>query len=354
MEIYFGLFLLLLIYTFVEIKAKKEIGFAHKIMIVLILVVLSGFRYEVGNDYENYESIFYLPENYVAIEKGFKKLIELIKLVGGNVQLLFLVCSILSIVPIAVIIQKINPRYFVTSLSTYVFSYIYFEGMNTVRQAVAMSLCLVAVYLYIKNQKLLVFSLLILLATLFHTSSLFIGVLFISIYKLTNSKLRPVFFTVLLVASFIAGYFIGNFVGVITDIVGGTVYDRYLDRVQQRGVSSGLFHIVLNIYALVLMLFVKDKDRYYNLFELTSIKMFLLSVIVYNFFFNFYIGLRFYWFFYLYAIFVLPLILESFQKKSRFLVFLGIVMVFILYTLLSLDTPTYNSYSFNFSLTKPM
>ncbi len=353
MEIYILLFLVLLVFVFLE-NRNTGVPAIYKFSIVIAAIIISGFRYEVGNDYDNYVDMFYKPDNYFAIEPGFKALIGFINNMGGNPQMLFLVCTLAAIIPLAIIIQKFVPTYFMTAFATYVFTYIYFEGMNTIRQAISMSLVLVAVCMYVNYKKLYIYISLVTLAMLFHISALFVGGICLLLYRFSGSKLRINFFFVLLLFSFVAGYFIKDYMGIISDIVGGMAYDRYLDRVEQRGVNGGLFHIVLNIYAIALMLYTRKKEGMYSLFEKTSIKLFVLSIVTYNFFFNFYIGLRLYWYFYLFSIFVVPLIIRDCKRGYRFLLFLAIMMVFIVYTIVSLDTPSYNTYSINFSLDKPM
>ena len=352
MEIYFVLFLLLLIYTFVEIQAKKGINLAHKITIVLILAMLSGFRYEVGNDFNNYVLIYDNIEMFSYLELGFKGLIRLVKFMGGNEQAMFMLSSIVTIVPLAFLINKVCPRYFCVAITVYVLTYIYFEGMNTVRQAISMTIMFYAFYDYLTNKKTWRYVAVVLLAVLFHYSVILVAIAGWLIMCFSGKKIHTIAFAVALMVSFVLGYYLTSFTDQIVSFANllGQGNSKYLDSIEQRGVNSGTFHYVLNIYGIAFLIFAYYKRMYLSEFENGVLKLFMTAIITYNLFFNFYIGLRFYWYFYLLITLVIPIVLSHIKKKYRPLTFVVIISVFIAYTYLSLGTIYYSSYKYTFDL----
>lgn len=352
MGIYLVLFLILLFFTLVEINAKNRIGIVYKILIVVLLVSVSGFRYGIGNDYGSYYGIFNHSDELSRIEPGFRALVDLLDKLGLTAQALFMVTSILVVVPIALTVNKYRPNYFFSALTVYVLSYVYFEGMNTVRQAVAMTIMFVAFCKYIENNKNRNFALLTAVAVLFHSSAVVIGIIGWSVLKFSGPRINIKAFSIALIVSFVLGYSIRSFAGEVGALASFFGYGGYLDEMEQRGVSSGIFHYVLNIYAFVFLFFTKNASKPFSKFDTNVLKLFILGVIIYNFFFEFFIGLRLYWYFYLFVTFVIPSILPFFNQSSRGIAFLMLVGVLAAYTIVSIDSPYYSPYNYSFEFIK--
>lgn len=351
MIVYYILFGLLLFFAIVELCGYKWNN-SFRILLTLFLVCLSGFRYEIGNDYSNYVSIFNHAEDSFRIEPGFIGLISFVKALGGNAQAMFLLSAFLTIVPLAYVINRVCPKYFCAAIATYVFSYIYFEGMNTVRQAISMSIMFYAFYDYLAKNKNWNYILLALIASLFHYSAVIVAVAGWFVMKFTGKNINAFVIIIALIVSFILGYYIQYFTDQISlvAVLLGRGDSVYLDNIEQRGVSSGLFHYVLNIYALCFLIISYLRRRYLSDIDVGIFKLFFAAIITYNFFINFYIGLRFYWYFYLFIILTIPTILSLVKKNSRALLFITIISVFVAYTFLSLGTAFYSPYKFSFDL----
>ena len=348
MEIYFVLFAVLLFFTLIELSGRK-IGNIVKFLLAIMLVGLSGFRYEVGNDYNNYVRIFNSPDSF-GVEPGYIMMNVLVSELGYKVQALFLICSVFTILLLAYTINKYCPKYFCTALSVYVLSYIYFEGMNTVRQALSMSILFFSFCNYINNHKIRYFIPLALLAVLFHFSSIVIAIIGWLMIHYSGKDIKVWTFAIIIAVSFLAGIFIQEFIQQLAVISSWVGYDNYMDKVEQRGVNSGAFHYALNLYAFAFLYFIHLKGKYFSEIEKASFKLFLSAVIIYNLFINFYIGLRFYWYFYLFIALVVPATISKIKKDYRIVSYFIIMFVFSLYTILSLGSVYYNPYKYTFDL----
>lgn len=162
-------------------------------LMLLPLFVLIAFRgATVGTDTPGYlkmfnamnDNVFLAEASYERIEVGFKMLLKGLSVINDNAQILFIVQAFLFYVVFVNFLKKntFDPaRFIVIFLGLNLFNF-YLTG---VRQAFAMSICMVA-YQMAKERKLIRFLLLIALAFTFHKSALF----FIVIYPLCSQKIN--------------------------------------------------------------------------------------------------------------------------------------------------------------------
>ena len=350
MVVYILLFLLLFFLSVVELCTNGIPNYI-KIFLIILLTCLLGFRDDVGNDYHNYVDIFnHLDWHIDNIEPGFYYLCYYTKEVGLSHQFVFLICSMLTLYPIAFVVNKVIPKYFCTALSVYVFSYIFFEAMNTVRQAVAMSFFLLAFYYYsiLRNIYKSLFA--ILLGFLFHKTILIIALIGYIIYRF-RSKIGVRFCIFALILSFVIGISLNSYVDYLKLISSALGYDiAYFDSIEKRGVSGGTFQIYLNLTIFYILLFKRRLFSQDNNISKSITLCYIYAVFIYNIFISFYIGLRFYWYFYIFLILLIPELLKRIRLKYRPLYFVAMVFIMIIYTYVSLKSQYYIEYNMDFNL----
>lgn len=310
----------------------------------IALIAFSGFRYYIGSDYINYVNLFSYPEDLPGLEWGFSFLIDFVHLVNGQVQLLFLLSAILVMVPLAYVLNTFCYKYYITALTVYVSSFIYFESMNTVRQAIAMSFMSCAICLFANSGKRRLFILFSLLAALFHYSALVIAVIAYFVVKLSKNELKIKYLFIFLVLSFVIGRNISSLFSVLLQISSLLGYGQYMDNFEMRGVNTGSFQYLLNIYAIGVLLYYKDAISLPK-FDVSVLNLFVLSIIFYNLFIDFYIGLRFYWYFFLFIVFVIPMICNNFLYRQRIILFTLLIAPLLLFTIVSLNSVDYLPYN---------
>lgn len=350
MIVYIFLTIFLMLLSFIELYNN---GYSTKIKVVLIILLcfIMGFRYNVGNDYHNYVDIYENLDWYMDVfEPGYILLCQFSQKLNLTYQFPFFICSLLTVLPIAFLVNKTIPRMFCTSMTVYVLSYVYFEAMNTVRQAVAMSAFLLVFYFYIIKEQKLKALLPLIFGALFHKSILIIAFLAFIISKFRdkfNVKLCLIF----LLGSFVIGHCLQSFFDAIsglTMLLG--LNSNYMDVFEERGVASGTFQIYLNISALYLLIFNKKQFSPKNRRNQIIALFYVAGIVIYNVFISFYIGLRFYWYFYLFLILVIPNLLKKRKIKIRPLFFIALVLIITIYTFVSLQSKYYIDYNMNFSL----
>lgn len=350
MIVYIFLTIFLMLLSFIELYNN---GYSTKIKVVLIILLcfIMGFRYNVGNDYHNYVDIYENLDWYMDVfEPGYILLCQFSQKLNLTYQFPFFICSLLTVLPIAFLVNKTIPRMFCTSMTVYVLSYVYFEAMNTVRQAVAMSAFLLVFYFYIIKEQKLKALLALIFGALFHKSILIIAFLAFVISKFRD-KFNIKLCLILLLGSFVIGHCLQSFFDAIsglTMLLG--LNSNYMDVFEERGVASGTFQIYLNISALYLLIFNKKQFSPKNRRNQIIALFYVAGIVIYNVFISFYIGLRFYWYFYLFLILVIPNLLKKRKIKIRPLFFIALVLIMTIYTFVTLQSKYYIDYNMNFSL----
>lgn len=350
MIVYIFLTIFLMLLSFIELYNN---GYSTKIKVVLILLLcfIMGFRYNVGNDYHNYVDIYENLDWYMdEFEPGYIFLCQFSQILNLTYQFPFFICSLLTVLPIAFLVNKTIPKMFCTSMTVYVLSYVYFEAMNTVRQAVAMSAFLLVFYFYIIKEQKLKALLALIFGALFHKSILIIAFLAFIISKFRD-KFNIKLCLILLLGSFVIGHCLQSFfdaISALTMLLG--LNSNYMDVFEERGVASGTFQIYLNISALYLLIFNKKQFSPKNRRNQIIALFYVAGIVIYNVFISFYIGLRFYWYFYLFLILVIPNLLKKRKIKIRPLFFIALVLIITIYTFVSLQSKYYIDYNMNFSL----
>lgn len=349
--------LLLSIY---ELLTKRGVPSFAKYALSTMLVLVTGFRYNGGNDFFNYVDIYNKIEySDTHVEFCFKQICFFLNWLGLGVHSLFLVCSLLTILPISYILKKNYSRFYCTGITLYLGTYIFFESWNTVRQAISMSFAALAVFAYhngipnkVRLGRNLTTILLFVIACLFHRSFVFILPFFVLI---TFNKIRVniLYTSALLIVTFFIGKAMNSVYGYIILLLPGSFSDsHYLNEIETRGVSTGFFQIYLCLSVIAISIYLKIKKKIVrrDIFVEKLYVLFLFGVCIYNFFMGFYIGLRFYWYFYLFIIFLLLEIFKNIERKYNFLIYFGFISTLLVFTYISLQTDYYKNVDIHINL----
>lgn len=166
-----------------EEKFKREYSICA-VLSVLPLFIVSAIRFEVGTDWQIYDEYFY------AINEGTNKFREplfnllnrIIYLFTDNSQWLFVAVSALCLIFTFLAIYK-QSKYIPFSIILYFLSTVYFNSLNQLRQAVAMSIFLFAAQ-YISKRDWKKYFFWILVASCIHLSA----IIYIPVYFLHHWK----------------------------------------------------------------------------------------------------------------------------------------------------------------------
>lgn len=147
-----------------------------------VLVAVATLRYGIGYDYFNYLELYeqlgpmtaaQLMQDHVALEfPGYALYTRLCWLLGLSYRELLLVTNLLLTGVVLCFIRKYSP---LPWLGVYLYLTLQFfaHSMNLFRQSIAATICLLA-YPFLKKRRLLPFVLIVLAASSFHLSALFL------------------------------------------------------------------------------------------------------------------------------------------------------------------------------------
>ena len=176
------------------------------IVLSLILIVIAGFRYGVGADYWGYyrageRFVTELPESLVSFnEPGIRLVYAVTRLFTlENIAPIFTVAAFTISLMLSVIYKHTDKLLMAVTL--FLFLGCWHESFNAVRQCLAAAIVFSG-YDFLKNKKLFKYSLVILLAFLFHRSA----ILMILPYFIVRIKVSPKNILLLIVGVFIALY----------------------------------------------------------------------------------------------------------------------------------------------------
>ncbi|QRN85474.1 EpsG family protein [Clostridia bacterium] len=243
----------------------------------LILIIITGFRFNVGNDYQGYARNFLYLMDYdiPRIETSFKIIANTARFFGFNQQFMFLTYSAITYIFIYLGVRYFDKhgryRHYVI---LFIVIFFLFNIFNTIRQMVAAAIFFYALK-FIVEKKLYKYMFFILLAIFFHRSA----IICIPLYFLLKLRMKTLFlglaFSPILLFSDLANKFIGLYIR----FSGQSVYEVYLNNYNYRVPISGgkglfLFFITAMFLALTIGKFnFNDRDK-------IIIKLFIIFVIL--------------------------------------------------------------------------
>lgn len=183
-------------------KEKNAAGYIRYIVLsAAVLILLAALRGRgVGTDTSGYQTkLFYLAQRYNSLQMFLKvstqePLYSILTYISSRTGLLW-ICHLVNIsiviIPLYVVIwserQDISPE---LSLAVFLFLF-YGWSLNGMRQAMAMSISMLALYYYADGKRKLSVVLMI-IGTGLHYSAV-IGIIIIALYVMTNSSLKRIY-----------------------------------------------------------------------------------------------------------------------------------------------------------------
>lgn len=230
-----------------------------------ILIIIAALRSpSVGVDtnqfYNTYQSIGTKGIDsrlFARYEPLFVLLCAALNLISNNAQLLLIVTSILIVAPVGYFVYRWSKEP-VLSLFFYVTLNFYFVGLNMMRQAIAMSMVLLAMLCFERGRRVH-FLLVAAVAILFHYSAV-VAVAAIMLTKIGYSNRVAAVYCALAV---LAAVLFGTALDVATQIVGHELYDpEFLKPNYFGAVLIALFTLLIWVICLIGFNYVKSYKTY--------------------------------------------------------------------------------------------
>ncbi|MEG0691600.1 MAG: EpsG family protein [Oscillospiraceae bacterium] len=238
------------------------------------IFILSYFRVHIGYDYDMYAEGFlkmgikgFSTLEYLDWEYGFNLYTKLIASISNNQTIYFGITALICLIPVAIFIYR-NSKMIWLSTLLYVNLSFFYCTMNFLRQSIAIGLSLIA-WEFLKKRKFLLFTLIILVASTFHSTVLIL----LPVYFIVNCK--PKVQTELLYCYGLLFFYISSdgFIDLLTDVF----HSDYKDSIFIR---EGLpfVYALIPIAILILTLCYKEKLIAFDSNNKYLIQMLYLSV----------------------------------------------------------------------------
>lgn len=244
-----------------KVKINNEIEKKYSKIIFsipfLLLFLISGIRYGVGQDYfgtyvYTFERILNGCSN-IRIDFGFYLINKIIILFGGSFQWVFIITSFIINYFICKSIYE-QSKNKMLSLFIYICGTLYFFSMNGVRQTIALSLFYYSLK-YIKDRNFTKYVFINLIALTVHNSA----IIFFPLYFILNKKFSKKFKIFSLLIVFLS---IPTILPIITNFLLNTKYAMYITNDAYKPLDFINVSTILNILLyLAYELEIKDKDK---------------------------------------------------------------------------------------------
>lgn len=343
--------ILLLLIILLSLVARIYPSYRNVIgkILTIVLIIIAGFRYNVGMDYKSYNDIYNSIKdiNTGAYETGFIFLCKACSFIGGTSQLMFLTMSILTIVLLYQTYKKYSPDLVFTLVIFICFGQMYLNTFNAVRQCLAISLFAYSID-YLEHKQFIRYSVSIILATLFHSSAILLFPLYWILDKKWNKNI-------------VIGILIGAILlsGIIVKIINSSSYAIYL-RFNKFAEEVGVINYIYLAISLAIFVFGdKIMEQYKDRYIFLNINSILLVLFVLYIKFSgtpmvMVVGRFVYYFIFFYAIIFARMVFDIKNHVSRFnvkiCVYAILILMFLRTTLLHGTEYHLLPYHFNFQL----
>src|SRR5690625_1231772 len=286
----------------------------------ITLFILSSLRSsDIGTDTKNYLSGFNSIKyadfdnvyDVVRWEVGYVFLNKISSYLSEHPNIILIITSFIALLGVFYFIYK-NSTNVILSVYLYLTLYLYFFSFNGIRQAIAMSIIVMGLH-FIIQRKFISYLIIIILATLFHETSL----LLITLYFIYDLKLD--FKNIMT----ILGSFLFIFISVeylIDYILGFSRSLSYIETPELTMERGGLLFPLINISILLFVIYIKnisninDKQlSFYIYIILLGVLSSILSMKVYKL-------LRLNYYFLIFYIVAIPYAITFIDNKKRKLV----------------------------------
>lgn len=194
MTIYLILLLIVfLLGVFLHVNKSPKYRKVYCTIVFVLITLISALRYyTVGIDTYQYYRAFGIISNLdfshfsiLRYEYGFTLLCKLLSYITENPQILLIVTSCFINYTVGKFIYK-NSKNPMISIILYITLNVFFSSLNLMRQSMAIGFILLG-FEKLKNKKWIQYSIYVIIATCFHTSSL-VCLLFLLFYRFKNNR----------------------------------------------------------------------------------------------------------------------------------------------------------------------
>lgn len=299
--IFWILFICIVVLLFAQHgKSVSRAGNLSSTIGVIFIIVISGFRFDVGYDYFSYYKILIPHLHHNALERiePFSKILFYVADFIHWPPMVFCLFSIFTYVIIFYVLKKYSHNYFFAVL-TYI-AFFYLSSIDTIRQGLAIGIIIYA-YRYLIARKWKSYLICCIIAYLFHKAAI-ICVAIPLIYNYFNLKRLIAFIIVTSIVYKSATYALSSLLG----------FEHYIHQAEELsgGAVTKYVFLVINVG---LIWFTRNK----GCSEIRKLVYVTTVGAIFPFILGGHLGGRLSWFFLCYICFIIPEIINKFDVKRR-------------------------------------
>lgn len=313
------------------INGKRKYNWLFLGIALISLILVSGLRYKVGTDFAQYTEIYTFygndPINWTEQEVGFDILNKMLFKINQNPQFFFLVTSIFINFGVVMFLKSYSEN-LPMSMYFYITNFTYYLTMNGVRQYIA-AIILALGFKYILNKNFKKYFLVILVASLFHTSVF----LMVPLYFLGITNIKSIGNKIFMAFIAFAFIFYQPFVNIMFKILENTSYAHYQSEFANMDDGANILRLVIWALPIILVALRKQKlqeiygDKSSVIFNFCFYGMCFMALAFRHKYFA-----RVTMYFDVYYLLLFPMIIRLFSKKENRLIAYGMVVGYFLYS----------------------
>lgn len=291
------------------------------------VIFISGFRYKIGLDYDNYVDIYYgLVDNnrfYNSTTEPGWKIINYIAGIFNNYQLIFLLSSIIIYWIVLKVIERESISIKLSIFLFFITPYYYWHSLSVIRQYIAIAIFLFTLK-YIYEKKIVKYFIFNIIGSLFHISVIFI----MPLYFLGRKELSKRFWGIMLLISGVMPVIFEKIVMTFS------VFQKYAwyfeDGVAVTQGRNKYIHLIVKILLFLFVVILKDKMEYKkDVRKRVLVNIYLFGLLIFILFFNSTALRRLSYYMMILEIIVIPMIIQvKLSKKSILWYLRGIFIIY--------------------------
>ena len=312
---------------------NKNIRYLAASLTVLIPALFAGFRYQIGTDYLAYVAVFNKIKTGIStrMEPGYYLLNKVTALLGGNVQVVFFLISLIMMVFIYLSLKNYS-KHLSVGLGILVFMLTFYQpSFNIVRQITAIAIILYSLK-YIEQKMFIKYLLCILVAASFHlTAIVMLPFYFISSVLQWENKF---YLVILILLVFIAAINYNKIlIPIIKILVPPDKTYRYMSYMQKHGSVEGnlllAFLKYLPYIATSLYVILKEKEKTRKKLGI-YFSVFLLGIVLrYTIYFASDYAYRMAYNLLITQVIVIPYVYRQFMNENKKIISFGLIAVVV-------------------------
>ncbi|WP_163407798.1 EpsG family protein [Flavobacterium ajazii] len=274
---FYILLILLILALFFVSYFKPDVEKKISIILLLIMILIGGFRDRIGPDYQSYVNWYLYKTRDDGLEFGFVAIMNLFRWINLSPAFLFFFFSFLTYCFLFLGVRKYTGNSAIAILFYMLIPSLYLSSFSMIRQSFSVAISFYAFY-YLINKKYLIYLLLMFIGISIHNSCLIAFFVFFFVFKY-GYKVRVNHLYGLLIISFLLSRL--DFFQIFRALFEKTRYIHYFSN--EAIPTDFLKIIIMNLQGILILFYFQQLKNKYS-YQQYLIVLYCFSIVFVNFF----------------------------------------------------------------------